>query len=101
MKEEKTKLIDNVLLERKTELSPCPIPVKDIPSDKIFDVRVYRDRPWIMFFMSREIYEELKSLCDERGLDVKKVIYGSIMKAREILKEGRKNEQKGNEKAVK
>jgi len=67
MKEEKTKLIDNVLLERKTELSPCPIPVKDIPSDKVFDVRVYRDRPWIMFFVSREIYEELKSLCDERG----------------------------------
>jgi len=93
MKEESTKIKDTVKITRKTDLVPFEIPSREIPQSRIFDVRYYRDRLWVLIFMDRETFESLKSLCDARGLDVKKVVYGSIMKTRDILREeAKKNE---------
>jgi len=88
MKEERTKMKDEVFIEEKIELTRINIPMKELPSTKTFDVRVYRDRPWIMFFISRELYEELEALCKRQGLDVKKAIYSQLMSLKETLKEG-------------
>ena len=93
MKEESTKIKDTVKITRKTDLVPFEIPSREISPSRIFDVRYYRDRLWVLIFMDRETFESLKSLCDARGLDVKKVVYGSIMKTRDILREeAKKNE---------
>lgn len=94
MKEESTKIKDEIRISRKTDLVPFEITSREIPSSRVFDVRYYKDRLWVLIFMDRETFESLKTLCEARGLDVKKVVYGSIMKTRDLLREEAKKNGK-------
>jgi hypothetical protein len=85
MKEEKTKLGDMVLVSSKTECVPEGISMKEVPQGKVFDIRYYRDREWVLIFMDKKTFESLKALCDKRNLDIRKVLYGSLMKTKELL----------------
>lgn len=38
-------------------------------------------------FLDKKIWDEFQTLCIKKGLDPQKVIYGSIIRAKEILKE--------------
>jgi len=94
MKEETTKMKDVVLVSRKTTCIPIAIPERTVPSSRVFDIRQYREKDWVLIFMDKETYESLKALCEARGLDVKKVVYGSIMKTRDLLREEAKKDDK-------
>lgn len=93
MKKESTKMKDVVLISKKTTCAPIEIPVREVPSSRMFDIRHYRERKWVLIFMDTETFESFKALCEAKGLDVKKVMYGAIMRTKELLREnGKKNE---------
>ena len=77
--EERTKLKDKVLLSISTPFEIKEIPYATPPSEKVFDVKDYAGREWTMIFME-------KKLCKKRGLDPKKVLYGTILKLIRMLK---------------
>jgi len=92
MKEETTKAKDSLLISRKTEYVPAELPYKELPNVKVFDARIYKDREWMLFFLEKKFWNELNELCEKKGLDPKKVIWGSIVKSRDMLRGEKKEE---------
>ena len=84
--EERTKLKDKVLLSVSTPFEMKEIPYATPPSEKVFDVKDYAGREWTMIFMEKKLYKQIEELCEERGLDPKKVLYGTILKLIRMLK---------------
>lgn len=83
MKEE-TKVKDKVQLSIKTTV-PSTVPYRDIPPSKILEVKSYRDREWVMLIIDKKTFEELKTLCESKGLDVRKVLYGTLVQLKDAL----------------
>ena len=90
MKEESTKMKDQVFLAKSTAFSNAEIPCKELPPSRLWDIRVYKERPWVMLFMERQSWEEFAELCRQRGLDPKKVMYGTFIKIRDQLRSEKK-----------
>lgn len=86
-KDEETQMKDSIRFEKKTILPSETIPTKDIPSPRIFQVKSYRQGEYVIMFLDKKIWDEFQTLCIKKGLDPQKVIYGSIIRAKEILKE--------------
>jgi len=84
--EERTKFKDKVLLSISTPFEIKEIPYATPPSEKVFDVKDYAGREWTMIFMEKKLYNQIEELCRKRGLDPKKVLYGTILKLIKMLK---------------
>ena len=85
-KEEKAKLKDKVLLSISTPFEIKEIPYATPPSEKVFDIKDYAGREWTMIFMEKKLYNQIEELCKNRGLDPKKVLYGTLLKLIKMLK---------------
>ena len=84
--EERTKLKDKVLLSVSTPFEMKEIPYATPPSEKVFDVKDYAGREWTMIFLDKKFFKRIEDLCKKRGLDPRKVLYGTLLKLVQILK---------------
>ena len=83
---ESSKIKDTIRFATSTACVPAGVPVKDVPSSRTFDIRSYKGPgDWVLIFMDKETFESLKKLCEAKGLDVRKVLWGGIMKSKELL----------------
>jgi hypothetical protein len=62
------------------------LPLKEVPPGKVFDIRYYPAREWVLIYLDRETYDSIRKACEEHKIDVKKAIYGSLIRIREVLK---------------
>jgi len=87
MEKEKCKIKGNVKIEIKTNLEPNPIQPVRIPSPKVFEVKKYYDRKWVMIFLTTDIWNEIVQLCEKKNLNPEEVMYGTILKLVRKLRE--------------
>ncbi len=84
-KKERAKLKDRVSLSIKTPFTLSEIPYTVPPDSLVFDIRRYKEREWILLFFERELYDEIEKACKKRGLDVRYVLYGTLLKLKKML----------------
>jgi len=92
MKEETTKMKDRVSFALKTPFVLEEIPHLSIPGK--FQIKIYRPNKLAFIVLDQEFLDELKALCEQRGLKVEEVVYGSLVKLKKML-EPEKEETKG------
>jgi len=92
MKEETTKMKDRVSFSLKTPFVIQEIPRQAIANSK-FQIKIYRPNKLAFIVMDQEFLEELRILCEQRGLKVEEVVYGSLLKLKKML-EPEKEEKK-------
>jgi len=85
MQKEKTQMKDRTLIKITTPLVLNEIPNMEIPSSRLFDVRTYKERNWVLIFFDRDLWENFREVCEKKGLDPKRVLYGSLIKIRKQL----------------
>ena len=91
MKQESTQMKDSVRIAIKT-----PFILKEIPNcepPKSFQVKFYRPNNLVMIIMDKELYQSIEEFCKKRNLRIENVLYGTIMKTKELLREGEKKDE--------
>jgi len=83
MKEETTKMKDRVSFSLKTPFILQEISHQAVPAK--FEVKIYRPNKLAFIVLDQEFLEELRKLCQQRGLKVEEVIYGSLLKLKKML----------------
>ncbi len=84
-KTERAKFKDQVRLSIKTPFTLSEIPYAVPPDSLVFDIRRYKEREWILLFFERGLYEEIEKACEKRGLNVRYVLYGTLLKLKKML----------------
>jgi len=87
MKEEKSKLKDSASFALKTPFVIEEIPHQAIPGSNRFEIKIYRPNKLAFIVIDQEFLEELRNLCEKRGLKIEEFVYGSLLKLKKILEE--------------
>ena len=85
MKEETTKMKDRVSFSLKTPFILQEIPHQVAPAK--FQIKIYRPNKLAFIVIDQEFLEELRNLCEKRGLKIEEFVYGSLLKLKKILEE--------------
>jgi hypothetical protein len=81
-------LSDKIFIKKTTAMVPkgISIPCKDIPSSRLLEIKNYPAQGWVLVYLDKATWSELETLIQKRGLDPRKVVFGTLMKLKDQLK---------------